>query len=190
MATIYFRLLSQDSRDAFWSTTNSFSDVKKGDWFNNAVSTLVKAKVLSGYPDGSFQPNAPITRAEMAAIASRFDEATGAQVTAKTFTDIAGHWAERNIELAAGHGWVNGYPDGTFRPERLITRAEAMKLINYVLKRAVDEPGILAAAKQWSDNPKDKWYYFHVLEATNSHFYERTLTRFRTPISSWKNGRK
>lgn len=177
VATIYFRLLSQDSRDAFWSTTNSFSDVKKGDWFNNAVSTLVKAKVLSGYPDGSFQPNAPITRAEMAAIASRFDEATGAQVTAKTFTDIAGHWAERNIELAAGHGWVNGYPDGTFRPERLITRAEAMKLINYVLKRAVDEPGILAAAKQWSDNPKDKWYYFHVLEATNSHFYERTFNQ-------------
>lgn len=176
VATIYFRLLSQDSRDAFWSTSNGFSDVKKGDWYNNAVSTLVKAKVLSGYPDGSFRPNAPITRAEMAAIASRFDEATGAQVTEKNFTDIAGHWAEKSIRLAAGHGWVNGYPDGTFRPERFITRAEAMKLINYVLERAVDKEGLLAEAKQWIDNPEGQWFYFHVLEATNSHFYERTFT--------------
>lgn len=189
VATIYFRLLTDDSREVYMTSQNDFSDVSTKNWFNNAVSTLTNAGILKGYPDGTFQPNAPITRAEMASIASRFDIFTNTDVTVnKSFSDISGHWAEKDILKSASRGWVSGYPNGTFQPDRNITRAEAMKLINYVLGRAVDEAGLEPIKdspyyNEWSDivlisgtnhNDSKPWYYYHVQEATNSHDYYRT----------------
>lgn len=189
VATIYFRLLTDESRKFYMKNTNDFSDVNKSDWFNNAVSTLANAGILNGYPDGTFKPNAPITRAEMATIAAKFDIFTNTDVdVTKSFSDVKGHWAEKHILMAASRGWICGYPDGTFRPDRNITRAEAMKLINYVLGRAVDEPGLQPTRtspyyNEWSDivlingtshADSKPWYYYHVQEATNSHDYYRT----------------
>lgn len=189
VATIYFRLLTDDSRARYKKTTNSFSDVSTKDWFNNAVSTLSNAGILNGYPDGTFKPNEPITRAEKATIAAKFDIFTSEDVTVnKNFSDIKGHWAEDYILLAASRGWVNGYEDGTFKPDQNITRAESMKMVNYVLGRVVDKDGLapIKGSKyynEWSDvslisgrdNADAKpWYYFHVQEATNSHDYYRT----------------
>lgn len=189
VATIYFRLLTDDSRARYKAETNSFSDVNRGDWFNNAVSTLCNAGILNGYPDGTFKPNAPITRAEKATIAAKFDIFTNADVTLdKSFNDIKGHWAEEYILLAASRGWVNGYEDGSFRPDQNIKRAEAMKMVNYVLGRVVDQAGLdpIKGSKyynEWIDvvhsggtNNQDAkpWYYYHVQEATNSHDYYRT----------------
>ncbi|MBQ1252356.1 MAG: S-layer homology domain-containing protein [Firmicutes bacterium] len=189
VATIYFRLLTEDSRQYYMSSENDFSDVKTSDWFNRAISTLANAGILTGYPDGTFKPNAPITRAEMATIAAKFDIVTDSDVeVTKSFSDIKGHWAEKYILRAASRGWVNGYPDGTFRPDRNITRAEAMKLVNYVLGRVVNEAGLDPIKgspyyNEWIDNVKisgtdnanaNPWYYYHIQEATNSHDYYRT----------------
>lgn len=173
VATIFFRLLTDDSRAAFWSQTNSYSDVSSNNWFNNAVSTLSNAGIISGYPDGTFKPNAPITRAEFAAIATRFSDAS---YTGRcTFTDVpADHWAANAIALAQDLGWINGYSDGTFKPNQPITRAEAMTLINRVLERAVDRDHMLADMVTWTDNRPGSWYYEAVQEATNSHEYTRT----------------
>ena len=173
VATIFFRLLTDDSRAEFWSQTNSYSDVSSNNWFNNAVSTLSNAGIISGYPDGTFKPNAPITRAEFAAIATRFSDAS---YTGRcTFTDVpADHWAANAIALAQDLGWINGYSDGTFKPNQPITRAEAMTLINRVLERAVDRDHMLADMVTWTDNRPGSWYYEAVQEATNSHEYTRT----------------
>lgn len=174
VATIFFRLLKDEVRDANWSETNSFSDVSSGMWFNNAVSTMAKMGVVTGYPDGTFKPNENITRAEFAAIAARFDE--NANSTNADFSDISGHWAAVEIAKAAANGWVNGYPDGTFKPDQKITRAEAMALVNRVLNRDPEDPSdLLDNMIKWPDNmDTDKWYYLDVQEATNSHTYERT----------------
>ncbi len=172
VATIFFRLLTDESRADYWKTTNSFSDVAKGDWFNNAISTLSNAGIITGYPDGSFKPNASITRAEFAAISVRFSDVVYTQNS--SFTDVdASHWAAKYISLAEYLGWVNGYPDGTFRPNNLITRAESMTLINRVLEREVEAANMLKGMRTWPDNAKSAWYYEAVQEATNSHTYER-----------------
>lgn len=186
VATIFFRLLTDESREAYFTTDCDFTDVNGGAWYANTVATLSNAGILAGYPDGSFRPNDPITRAEFAAIATRFDDLAAAD---STFTDIDGHWAEDAINAAYGAGWVGGYPDGTFRPNNNITRAEVMSLVNRVLDREVDEDGMLDDMLTWIDNEPGTWYYEAVQEATNSHDYERedadsveTWTQINEPI--------
>lgn len=186
VATIFFRLLTDESREAYFTTDCDFTDVNGSAWYANTVATLSNAGILAGYPDGSFRPNDPITRAEFAAIATRFDDLAAAD---STFTDIDGHWAEDAINAAYGAGWVGGYPDGTFRPNNNITRAEVMSLVNRVLDREVDEDGMLDDMLTWVDNEPGTWYYEAVQEATNSHDYERedadsveTWTQINEPI--------
>ena len=186
VATIFFRLLTDESREAYFTTDCDFTDVNGSAWYANTVATLSNAGILAGYPDGSFRPNDPITRAEFAAIATRFDDLAAAD---STFTDIDGHWAEDAINAAYGAGWVGGYPDGTFRPNNNITRAEVMSLVNRVLDREVDEDGMLDDMLTWIDNEPGTWYYEAVQEATNSHDYERedadsveTWTQINEPI--------
>ncbi|MDD7537407.1 MAG: S-layer homology domain-containing protein, partial [Oscillospiraceae bacterium] len=176
VATIFFRLLSDETRDLYWTKDNGYTDVKAGDWFNNAVSTLSNAGIINGYPDGTFRPNAPITRAEMAKVIAMFAELNK---DSAGFKDIAGHWAEAYIKLAAGNGWIAGYPDGTFRPDQDITRAETMTMINRVLERVPSEEEHLLSRRvmlTFPDNQPGDWYYIAVQEATNSHTYERYAT--------------
>ena len=152
---------------------NDFSDVSEGQWFNCAVSTMASMGVLNGYPDGTFRPNAPITRAEFAAIAARFDGRNPG--TLASFSDIRGHWAAKEISRAYENGWVDGYPNGTFAPNQDITRAEAMTLVNRVLHRNPEHvDDLLPGMAKWTDNMNTKaWYYLAVQEATNSHDYKR-----------------
>ena len=176
-STIFFRLLSQVSRAALWSTGNEYPDVAGGVWYNNAISTLTRGAVLTGYEDGSFKPDATITRAELATVAVRFDVG-GAYLAASTatdvFSDISGHWAERYIVKASELGYVNGYSDGTFKPNAPITRAEMAQLLNNVLDRFVEsEADMLDGMKTFSDNRVGAWYYFTIQEATNSHYFTR-----------------
>lgn len=171
VASIFYRLLTDTSRAIYETDTNDFSDVAGDRWSNRAISTLTNAGIISGYPDGTFRPDQTITRAEFAAIAARFDMIT--ENLENPFSDTAGHWAENLISFAASKSWVSGYSDGTFLPQKAITRAEAMTLVNNVLNRKVDKEGLLPGAKQWSDNPEGTWYYYEVLEATNSHDYTR-----------------
>ncbi|MFQ6830800.1 S-layer homology domain-containing protein [Butyricicoccus pullicaecorum] len=171
VATIFFRLLTDEARDQFWSTSNNFSDVTADAWYNNAVSTMVNAGIIQGYEDGTFRPNNNITRAEFAAIASRF-MSSGYDVEEDLFTDIANHWARENINDAAMTKWINGYPDGTFLPDKAITRAEAVTLVNNVLQRKPDADHMLDSMIKWPDNPESAWYYEAIQEATNSHDYD------------------
>ncbi|MGN1116245.1 MAG: S-layer homology domain-containing protein, partial [Candidatus Ornithomonoglobus sp.] len=187
VATIFFRMLTDDSRAKFWTQDNTYSDVAITDWFNNAISTATNAGIVNGYDDGTFGPNRPITRAEFAAIAARFD--TDPYIGGDQFSDISGHWAEESINKAAADGWITGYEDGTFRPDQYIVRSEAMTLINRLLYRLVDEDGLNTAVMvKWIDNPAGTWYYANVQEATNSHHYDRagvgsyeTWTTLRDP---------
>ena len=173
VATIFFRLLTDDAREKYWSSTNNYSDVKDTDWCNNAISTLSNMGILKGYEDGTFHPNAPVTRAEFAVIAARFSD--GAADDYATFSDVSNdYWASKEIAKAAKLGWIKGYTDGTFRPTNNITRAEVMTLVNRVLERGVDEEGLMEDAIQWADNKPGDWYYYDVQEATNSHEYVRT----------------
>ena len=169
-ATILFRLLTDESRAQYWSTTNSFSDVQSTDWFNNAISTLANAGILNGRLDGTFGPRDPITRAEYATMFVRFFDAVASD--RDMFPDIADHWARENINTAALYGFINGRPDGTFGPNEYITRAEAMTLTNRVLGRKPDKDHLHPDMIIWSDNTPDKWYYAQVQEATNSHEFQ------------------
>lgn len=171
VATIFFRLLTEKVRTANSTQSNSLSDVTRGQWFNHAVSTLSSMGIVKGHNDGTFAPNAPITRAEFAAIAARFDDKN--TDTSSKFTDIASHWAKNEIGIAANKGWINGYPDGTFRPNQYITRAEAMTLVNRVLNRLPENSSdLLDSMIKWPDNSDaSAWYYLAVQEATNSHAY-------------------
>ena len=171
VATIFFRLLTEEVRTANSTQSNSLSDVTRGQWFNHAVSTLSSMGIVKGHNDGTFAPNAPITRAEFAAIAARFDDKN--TDTSSKFTDIASHWAKNEIGIAANKGWINGYPDGTFRPNQYITRAEAMMLVNRVLNRLPENSSdLLDSMIKWPDNSDaSAWYYLAVQEATNSHAY-------------------
>ena len=170
VATIFFRLFTDEYRETYWSTNNPFSDVAYTAWYNNAVSTTSNAGIIAGYPDGTFQPNNYITRAEFATIAARFlsEEYVGPDL----FTDISGHWAAEYINRAANAGWINGYPDGSFRPNAYITRAEAMTLVNSMLGRMPHKDHMLENMVKWPDNPEAAWYYEAVQEATNGHDYD------------------
>lgn len=174
VATIFFRLMTDDARAKFDSLDNSFSDVAKGKWYNRAISTLAKAGIIKGDPAGTYRPGDPITRAEMAAIIARFGDF---KEGGKTFNDISGHWAQKYIELAASNGWINGNPDGTFKPNNNITRAETVAMINRVLDRQTKDVSDLLPVAQmtnWSDNMDTaKWYYRDMQEATNNHKAER-----------------
>ena len=190
VATIFFRLLRDEVRDGAFTTSNSYSDVAYGKWYNNPISTMSALGIITGYPDGTFKPNKPITRAEFAAIAARFDETQSGK--SATFSDVIGHWAAKEIGIAYSNGWIKGYPDGTFKPDQNITRAEAMTLINRVLERKPESPAdLLTNMNKWTDNmDTSKWYYLDVQEATNSHGYTRKtfnyeLWRQMLPDPDW-----
>lgn len=190
VATIFFRLLRDEVRDGAYTTSNSYSDVAYGKWYNNPISTMSALGIITGYPDGTFKPNKPITRAEFAAIAARFDETQSGK--SATFSDVIGHWAAKEIGIAYYNDWIQGYPDGTFKPDQNITRAEAMTLINRVLERKPESPAdLLTNMNKWTDNmDTSKWYYLDVQEATNSHGYTRKtfnyeLWRQMLPDPDW-----
>lgn len=174
VATIFFRLLTDEAREQYTTTAGNFTDVKAGMWCNRAIATLTNMGIIKGYTDGTFRPNADITRAELATIIARFAKL---DVNTKTFSDINGHWAQKNIELAAGNGWINGYEDGTFRPNNNITRAETFAMINRVLDRQTESVSDLLPTSEmnmWSDNLNENaWYYKDVQEATNYHKCDR-----------------
>ena len=184
VATIYFRMLTDESRTKFWSQNSGYSDVKTGDWFNNAVSTLSNAGIIAGYEDGSFRPNGYITRAEFATIAARFFDVTYSGKD--LFPDISGHWAKDYINQAANKGFVNGYEDGTFKPDRNITRAEAVTLVNRTLDRHPDKNHFTKDMLVWPDNmDQTKWYYADMQEATNSHTYQMKENSDKTKYENW-----
>lgn len=170
VATIFFRLLEPTVIEQNLTNKGSFSDVVSGMWHNIAISTVESLGIVKGYEYGNFAPDKPITRAELAAIATRFDNTN---VTLyDSYSDISGHWAEDSIKRATSLGWVKGYPDGTFKPDEPITRAEAMTLINNVLLRLPEyKSDLLDGMIVWPDNTPDLWYYLAVQEATNSHDY-------------------
>ena len=172
VATIIFRLLDPEIREANLTTANTFADVNEGMWCNTAISTLARLGIVNGRSTEFFDPDASITRAEFAAICARFDN-SGVKADSN-FTDIAGHWAEAEIEQAATLGWIRGYADGTFRPNNQITRAEAMTMINRVLQRLPEsEDDLLHDMRVWPDNQPEDWFYLAVQEATNSHDFDR-----------------
>lgn len=173
--TIFFRLLTDSSRDYYFSKTNDYTDVNAGDWFNNAISTLSNAGIVTGYNDGTFRPNQPITRGEMAKIIANF---ANLNKGTKSFTDLSGHWSKTYVELAAGNGWIAGYPDGSFRPDQKITRAETVTMINRVLERVpAKELRLLSRSIMltFPDNNPGDWYYIAIQEASNSHEYQRSV---------------
>ncbi|MEE0776131.1 MAG: D-alanyl-D-alanine carboxypeptidase family protein [Bacillota bacterium] len=181
-ATIFYRLLTEESRETLTTSTNHFSDVNQSHWFHTAVSTLASADILNGYPNGKFSPNKAITRGEFAAIICRFIKDMDKEALCP-FNDAKGHWAEQFIAYAATQAWLTGYPNGNFEPERRISRAEAMTVINRMLGRGTDHEHMLQGMIQWSDNmlrsvsnqngveTTNPWFYCAVQEATNSHEY-------------------
>ena len=172
VATIFFRLLKSDIRDGNLTADNEFSDVSDGQWHNKAISTMAKLGIVKGRRADRFDPDASITRAEFAAICARFN--TKPVENSGSFSDISGHWAKNEIERAAAFGWISGYPDGTFRPDARITRAEAMTMINRVLCRMPQsENDLLDSMVTWPDNKPSDWHYLAVQEATNSHDFDR-----------------
>ena len=173
-ATIFFRLLTDEARSKYWSSTNSYADVNAGDWYNNAISTLSNMGILGGYADGTFRPNATITRAEFAKIAVSFFKYK--DIAAENiFTDVAsGSWYESYVAAAAKLGLIEGYEGGVFHPESSITRAEACAIVNRTLSRAPDKDHLLPESEMnvWPDNSREAWYYADMQEATNSHEYK------------------
>lgn len=172
VAAIFYRLLTDDARAYLESTDSGFSDVKPGDWYNTAVATMVQAGVITGYGDGTFRPNAPITRGEFAAIATRF--LSDPYSLDAPFYDTEGHWAEVYINRAYELGWISGYTGGAFRPDKSITRAEVSAIVNRMLEREAD-PAYLAAHQaellEFRDLPATHWAYDHIMEAANGHTY-------------------
>ena len=167
-AAIFYRLLDDNVRKASQTSANKFSDVGPNDWFNTEVSTLSRLGIIKGYSDGTFLPDKPITRAEFAAIITRFAEDDARII--RTFSDIDGHWAKDSILDAAGRGWINGYSDGSFKPDKRITRAEAITIVNRVMGRVpTDGEAFLEGMKTWPDNLPGQWYYLAIQEATTGH---------------------
>ena len=173
VATIFFRLLSDDTREAFWSSTNSYSDVTADKWYNNAVSTLSRLGVISGYPDGTFRPDASITRAEFAKIAVSFCK-YGSTTYSGCFSDVkASDWFSTCVETARNSNLIAGYPDGTFRPNNAITRAEACTIVNRTLGRKPAKNHMAISGRiNWPDCLDTEWFYADMMEATNSHDYQ------------------
>lgn len=193
VATIFFRMLKDDAREKYWKTDNRYSDVKSTDWFNNAISTLSNMGIIDGYPDGTFRPNAGITRAEFAKIAVSFFKDNVRETIGDRFSDIHGKWYTEYVNLANELAIVNGYPDGTFRPDNKIIRAESMTIVNNTLRRTPCKEGLLPVSEMinWPDNAVSAWYYEAVQEATNSHEYSRASTTAkeqwtkRLPVRDW-----
>ena len=177
--TIFFRLLKDSVRDGNLLTSNTYTDVPDNYWANTAISTMTGLGIVQGRSSTTFDPQAPITRAQFAAICARFD--TGTSSGTQTFSDISGHWAEKYIERAAELGWIKGFEDGTFRPDTYITRAQAMTMINRVLNRIPEETSdLLSNMNVWPDcNPSD-WFYLAVQEATNSHDFKHKAGNYET----------
>ncbi len=188
--TIFFRMLTDESRSRYWKTNNIFTDVPGNAWYNNAISTLANAGIVDGYPDGTFMPDEPITRAEFAALAVRFFKVKN--VNKDYFDDDEGHWAEPEINAAASIGLIEGYGDGTFRPERNIKRSEAMTIVNKVLGRHPHKDQLLPGMITWEDNmDENAWYWAEVQEATNSHDYELDSDGYEVwtkllPVRDWE----
>ena len=191
VATIFYRLLTDEARAENWTQSNDFTDVSSDDWFNTPVSTLSAMGILTGYEDGSFQPNAPITRAEFAAIAVRFYENDSVDYTDGTFSDITGsEWFADAVQAAKEQGIIGGYPDGSFQPNKAITRAEACSIVNRTLDRVPHEDYLLpdTIMRTWPDNQKGAWYYADIQEATNGHEYE-WVTSDGTNHENWTGDR-
>lgn len=185
-AAILFRLMDDASRKTYYSTKSGFRDVASGSWYNTYVATLNNAGVITDSSNGYFRPNEAITRAELAAMLAKFSETTGA---ANYFNDVsASHWAANAIAICAKLGWITGYPDGTFRPDKNVTRAELMAMINRATGRAPKSAdAFLPGMKTWIDNTADKWYYLDVQEATNSHSYTVKGSETWTALTSAPN---
>lgn len=172
IATVLYRLLTEEHKALIYTDINSFSDMDNARWSNVAVSTLSNGGYLNGYPeDATFRPTNPVTRAEFASIVSRFYEPSSEANIG--FYDLAGHWAENAVITAVTSGLIDGYEDGSFRPDNFVTRAEAMTIINRILVRYLDASGLLDNVKVWPDNAPNAWYYYQVIEATMGHTYER-----------------
>lgn len=174
VAAIFYRLLTEESRASLKTDNIPFRDVPADKWSAEAIAALANGGIITGRPDGTFAPENCITRGEFAAIASRFAGIDSAPET--NLTDISTHWAKKYIEICAQQGWITGYDDGTFKPNTYITRAEAMAIVNRMLSRSVDEKGVEAVSaevRDFPDNIKGTWYYYIVLEAINTHEYER-----------------
>jgi len=171
VATIFFRMMTEETREIFWETENEFSDVNSDDWYNNAISTLANAGIINGYPDGTYRPNNYITRAEFTKIAAGFFDSVSYTVK-NPFVDVkSDEWYYSYVVNAFGAGLITGYPEGDFKPDAYITRAESMAVVNRTLKRHPDEDFLDEDMIVWPDNPEHKWYYADVQEATNSHSY-------------------
>lgn len=178
VTTIFYRLLTSARRDEIFTSENSFRDVNSSMWYNKAASSMAAGGYIQGYADGTFGANKPITRAEFVCLAARFATKTTGFAS---YTDVDnGHWAARSIAICASNGWVQGYEDGTFRPDQPITRAEAMTIINRMLGRGVSKGYVCKGAARFTDNDPGSWYYFEVLEATNDHEY-----RNARPFEQW-----
>ena len=185
-AAILFRLMDDASRKTYYSTKSGFRDVASGSWYNTYVATLNNAGVITDSSNGYFRPNEAITRAELAAMLANFTDTAGA---ANYFNDVsARYWAANAIAICAKLGWINGYPDGSFRPDKNVTRAELMAMINRATGRAPKSAdAFLPGMKTWIDNTADKWYYLDVQEATNSHSYTVKGSETWTALTSDPN---
>ena len=176
VATIFFRLLTDDARDRYWSQTNTYTDVIPEAWYNNAISTLSNMGIINGYEDGTFRPDNPITRAELTKIAVSFFGSASNNFAVSSFTDVNSNaWYSRFIAAAEELGLVKGYGDGTFQPDNPITRAETCAIVNRTLKRAPHKDYLLPGYEMivWPDNmDTSAWYFADVQEATNSHDYK------------------
>ncbi|MBC8587451.1 S-layer homology domain-containing protein, partial [Paratissierella segnis] len=176
VAAVFYRLLTENYRESIKTNAHNFVDVKSNRWSNRHIATLSNGEIITGYPNGTFKPGSFITRAELATIASRFDNLSPFE--ADSFSDIKGHWANKYINSASKKGWVKGYEDGSFKPDQYITRAEFVTLVNAVLERRVHKDNILQDAKKFPDLLESKWYYEDMQEAINSHYYERLEDEF------------
>lgn len=177
-ATMIYRLLTEARRSEIKVNSNIFSDVKGSSWYNESVSSMANGKYVFGYPDGTFRGNKSITRAEFVAMLVRFIEPAKGK---KVFSDVGeNHWAYNHIAAASAAGWISGYEGGKFEPDKSITRAEAVSILNRLLNRGVNEKSTLLNFKNWQDNPVDSWYYYEIIEAGNSH--EHMGTR---PSENW-----
>ncbi|MFA9423680.1 MAG: S-layer homology domain-containing protein [Sedimentibacter sp.] len=172
VSAVFYRLLESSYRSSILTEEENFPDVDGFRWSTKHIATLSNGNIIEGYPNGSFKPKNPITRAELATIASKFDKLTAPEKN--SFTDIDGHWAYEYINSAAAKGWVEGYPDGTFKPDQYITRAEFVTLVNNVLGRGVSKENILIDARVFPDLLDSMWYYEAMMEAINSHLYIRS----------------
>ena len=184
--TIFFRMLQEESRENFWSQVNPYYDVYPDKWYNNAISTMTNAGIVNGYPDGNFEPDGNITRAEFAAMAVRFFADEYDEVEGDAFPDIADHWANYEINLAYAKQLIEGYPDGTFKPNQEITRAEAVTIVNRVLERYPHKDHLLEDMIVWPDNmDENMWYYEDIQEASNSHVFSRYYDEEDVPYEIW-----